>query len=105
MRLAGWLAALLAILAMVVFAIANRGEVAVSLDPLPFAILLPLYAVVMGALFVGLLVGGLVTWPRVIRWRTLARRRKRDVAALELQLETHREDRDAGRAITTPPTP
>lgn len=47
-------------LAVVVFALANRQLVTIDLWPLPFAVDLPVYLAVLGALALGLLVGGSV---------------------------------------------
>lgn len=47
-------------LAVVVFALANRQPVTIDLWPLPFAVDLPVYLAVLGALALGLLVGGSV---------------------------------------------
>lgn len=45
------------VLLAAVFAVANRGTVTISFSPLPFEIPLPVYAAVLGAFAVGLLVG------------------------------------------------
>ncbi len=55
--------AFLAIAAVVVmFALSNRGEVPVSLWPLPFSISLRLSVALLGALAVGILLGGAISW-------------------------------------------
>lgn len=46
-----------AALAVVVFALANRQPVTLDLWPLPFAVDLPVYLAMLGALALGLLVG------------------------------------------------
>lgn len=53
--------------AIILFAIANRGPVTVSLDPFTrdapmFAWSVPLYAVALGGIALGILAGGLATW-------------------------------------------
>jgi len=45
------------ILLAAVFAVANRGVVTISFSPLPFELPMPLYAAVLGAFAVGLVVG------------------------------------------------
>jgi putative membrane protein len=50
------------LLLLVVFAVANRQSVAVSLDPLPFAIDLPLYLLVFAIFLLGLVLGALGQW-------------------------------------------
>lgn len=50
------------LLALAVFAVANRAPVAVSLDPLPYAVELPLYLLVFVSFLIGLGLGGLLLW-------------------------------------------
>ncbi len=52
----------LLLLILVIFAVANRQGVAVSLDPLPFAIELPLYLLVFATFITGLLLGAFAQW-------------------------------------------
>ena len=55
--------AFLAIAAIVVmFAISNRAEVPVSLWPLPFSVSLRLSAALLGALAIGIILGGAIAW-------------------------------------------
>lgn len=56
------LIAALILLLLAVFAVANRQSVSVSLDPLPFALDLPLYLLVFAVFVVGLLLGALGQW-------------------------------------------
>ena len=76
-------------LAMVIiaFAVANRQIVTVSLDPLsaehPAATLsLPLFALIIALLILGVLIGGIAAWLRHSKWRRMARRYEREVIAL-----------------------
>ncbi len=50
------------LLLLVVFAVANRQVVTVSLDPLPFIIHLPLYLLVFAVFLTGLVLGALGQW-------------------------------------------
>jgi uncharacterized integral membrane protein len=75
---------------VVVFAVANRDRVAINLWPLPFDILVPLYVAVLGALGVGVLVGGAVVWFGVLKWRRRARAGERRNAKLERELAAAR---------------
>jgi uncharacterized integral membrane protein len=72
----------LAPLAIIVMAlaVANRGAVTLSLSPLPFEIIAPLYGLLLAALFLGLLVGGFVVWSGRLR-RSLRARRARSAPA------------------------
>ncbi len=85
-RIVFWLAALPLAIVAAAFAIANRAPVAISLDPAPFVLELPLYAVAFGGLVGGLLLGMVALWPGLIRWRAAARRRALDIAALRAEL-------------------
>jgi len=77
---------------IIAFAVANRQIVTVSLDPFsaehPAASLtLPLFALVIGLLIVGVLSGGIAAWLRQSKWRRTARRLEREIADLHLQIE------------------
>jgi uncharacterized integral membrane protein len=70
----GLLAALL-----VMFAVANRQPVAISLDPFDQAdpalvFSLPLYQLIFSVLIGGVLLGGAASWLRQSKWRRRARR-------------------------------
>jgi len=55
----------IAIVVLITFAIANREMVTVNLWPLPFTSSVPLFAAILGAFAVGLLIGsGLTAWSR-----------------------------------------
>ena len=78
---------------IIAFAVANRQIVTVSLDPFsaehPAASLtLPLFALVIVLLVVGVLIGGIAAWLRQARWRRTARRLERETADLHIELET-----------------
>jgi uncharacterized integral membrane protein len=47
---------------VVMFAVSNRDEVMVSLWPLPFSIGMRLSVAVLGALAVGIILGGAIAW-------------------------------------------
>lgn len=78
---------------IIAFAVANRQIVTVSLDPFsaehPAASLtLPLFALVIVLLVVGVLIGGIAAWLRQAKWRRTARRLEREIADLHIELET-----------------
>ncbi len=77
-------------LAMIAFAIANRGDVVVSLDPLPWAFAAPLYVVAMGSVFVGLLAGAAAAWSSGHKWRRVARDKRREAERLAAELGQRR---------------
>jgi uncharacterized integral membrane protein len=78
-------------LIIIAFAVANRQIVTVSLDPFsasaPAASLtLPLFALVIVLLIVGVVIGGTAVWLRHGRWRRAARRLEREVKELSARL-------------------
>ncbi|MBL27420.1 MAG: hypothetical protein CMM50_07720 [Rhodospirillaceae bacterium] len=80
------LVAVVVLVLLVAFSYANPGAVTVSLYPLPFAADIPLFLIVIGTLIVGVVIGGIVTWPDMLRHRRLARRRRQRIEALESKL-------------------
>jgi uncharacterized integral membrane protein len=78
---------------IIAFAVANRQIVTVSFDPFsaerPAASLtLPLFALIIVLLVIGVLVGGTATWLRQAKWRRTARRLEREVADLRIEVDT-----------------
>ncbi len=77
---------------LIAFAVANRQIVTVSLDPFsaehPAASLtLPLFALVIVLLVLGVLIGGIAAWLRQSKWRRTARRLEREIADLHIEIE------------------
>ena len=77
---------------IIAFAVANRQIVTVSLDPFstehPAASLtLPLFALVIVLLVLGVLIGGIAAWLRQSKWRRTARRLERELADLHIEIE------------------
>jgi putative membrane protein len=68
---------------VVVFSLANRDIVTVSLWPLPFEVPMPLYLAMLGPLVIGLLAGGTVSWFGKLRLRWRARASEKRAAAAE----------------------
>jgi uncharacterized integral membrane protein len=78
-------------LIFVVFAVANRHVVTVSLDPFnssdpSLGFTLPLFVVIIAFATVGVLVGGSATWFRQRHWRRAARQHEDDARQLRAQL-------------------
>jgi uncharacterized integral membrane protein len=76
---------------IVAFAVANRQIVTVSLDPFssehPASLLtLPLFALIIVLLIVGVVIGGVAAWLRQAKWRRVARRLEREVGELRSEV-------------------
>ena len=77
MRILAWLIAAVMAVLVIAFAVANRGPVSISVDPLPFALDIPIWTLVIGALAVGFAAGALIRWLLDQRARGATRRRMR----------------------------
>ncbi len=76
----------------IVFAVANRQWVPLSMDPFSqsdpaLAISLPLFLIIFGAVFLGMLIGASVTWMGQGRVRRDLRATKREEKALRKQVD------------------
>ena len=86
---------------LMAFAVANRHSVTVSFDPFnsqePAAsVTLPLFALVLALLIVGVLIGGSASWLRHGRWRRAVRRLEPELGKVRDELDAHK--RAAGGA-------
>jgi uncharacterized integral membrane protein len=100
-------------LIFVVFAVANRHLVTVSLDPFnssdpSLGFTMPLFAVIIAFAVAGVLAGGFATWFRQRRWRRAARQHEADAQQLREQVADLRsritglERRDPQRLAAPP---
>jgi uncharacterized integral membrane protein len=85
-----WLVAIPAGIVLVVFAVANRHTVAVSLDPFggdapAWTATVPLFLLILSMLAIGVLIGGIATWLRQSKWRRAARDLASEVHALRME--------------------
>ena len=90
---------------IIAFAVANRQIVTVSFDPFSAAepaasMTLPLFALIILLLIIGVLIGGVAAWLRQSKWRNSARRLEYELR--ELQRKADVLSRTAGRPATTP---
>lgn len=74
--------------AIIVIVAANRQLVTLSLDPFSrsdpwFAVETPLYALITGAVILGMLAGGTKTWFAQRKWRKAAREAWREIRRTE----------------------
>lgn len=82
-RLAFWFAGLPLAFVIIALSVANRAPVTFSLDPVStgepvLKITLPLFVLLFGAGFVGLVVGWTVAFSGQLHWRREARHRQRE---------------------------
>lgn len=83
MKLIGKLVLGVIAVGVVVFALANRGAVTLSLWPFPIDMQVPIYVAILGALVTGLIIGGAMSWFPKRRLRRYARTAERRAASLE----------------------
>jgi uncharacterized integral membrane protein len=77
---------------IIAFAVANRQDVTVSLDPFnasaPAAsVTQPLFVVIIVAMILGVVIGGIAAWLRQATWRRTARRLEREAGALRGEID------------------
>lgn len=104
MKLIGWGILVIVAVIAVVFAINNHTAQIVDFWPLPYSLNAPLYAVVIGALAVGFVLGAVASWIGGHRWRKLARQRKRQNDTLMRELDGFKA-KERERALATPAEP
>jgi uncharacterized integral membrane protein len=86
------------------FAVANRQTVTVSIDPFnandaAASLKLPLFAVMIGLLIFGVIVGGVAAWLRQGKWRRTARQLQREAQELRTKITAY-ETSGEGAGIT-----
>ena len=91
-KIATWIVLAPLAAVIVAFAVANRQTVTVSFDPFSsaspaYAATLPLFAVILAALILGVIVGGVAAWLRQGKWRRRARQLDGEVRALHEELD------------------
>jgi uncharacterized integral membrane protein len=87
-------------LVLVALAVANREKVTLVLDPFrpdaPTLSLqpLPLYILLLGALMVGVILGGVATWMTQGHWRRTARSKSQDAMRWQAEADRLARERD-----------
>lgn len=95
---------------VVLLAVANRGPVLLSLDPVSptpvFSVALPLYAALFAAVALGMVVGGSAAWLAQGKHRRARREHRRDAERLRREADRLREavarTRDGAPALPAP---
>ena len=95
MKVLFWLLYLPLLVAMATFAAVNRHDIEINLDPLPFGLTVPVFAIVLSAILLGLIVGGFSAWISGRQWRRTARKLGRHNVLLETEIASLREKADA----------
>src|SRR5262249_19128782 len=90
--------------AFIVFAVANRQNVMISLDPFDqqhpgAAVVLPMFLLILGLVIMGVLVGGIAAWLKQSKWRRAARLAEAEARELRAELDHLRR---RSRAIDPP---
>jgi uncharacterized integral membrane protein len=101
MRLLSWIIGLPVAVVLILFAVANRHFVEVSLDPLsqqdPWAALsVPLWTVLFFGVFCGLVAGWIGAWLKQGKWRRAAREARRDLASERSEAARLRREQTGG---------
>ena len=99
-RLVWFPIALVVAVLLVTLAVANRDPVRLVLDPFRpdapvISMTLPLYAYLLGALIVGVVLGGLSTWMTQGRWRRTARIKAQDAMRWQAEADRLARERDS----------
>jgi uncharacterized integral membrane protein len=93
--------ALVGLVVVVAFAIANRAPVEVSFAPLPYLVELPVYGVLLLGLVIGGLLGGAAAWLAGFGRRRAARRLRRKVGTLENQVAVLQKQEQSAEGYAT----
>ncbi len=102
-KLAFWLTLLIAAVVAAILATANRHVVQVDFSPLPFAFDLPLFVVVFGSVFLGMVVTAGAAWFWAGKWRRQARERGRTIGGLRAEVANLRAA--TAKPVAQPPVP
>lgn len=86
MKLFSWLFIATLALVIIVLSIGNKAAVIFSLYPLPFEMELPLYILILGGAFLGVLLGSLRTWISDGKARKENRAYKQEILRLKAEL-------------------
>lgn len=95
-RLVRAVLSLIVTVAMVVFAVANRGDVTVIWSPGHDPLVAPLFAVALGFMIAGFIVGAILVWLNNTGRRQNYRRQKREIRRLRHDLDAANENGHTG---------
>jgi uncharacterized integral membrane protein len=82
-RICAWIVGLPVLVAVVLFALDNRGDLVLGFWPVPWKVSLPIYLWVLGFVLAGFLFGGVVAWISGHRKRAALHRARLEVERLQ----------------------
>lgn len=91
MGIISWLIVLILGAVVAALGVANRGDVTISLDPVPFQLDLPIALVVGGAILLGFFWGYFTSWFGGAKFRRAARIRAHTIEITERELKTAKD--------------
>ena len=103
-RILRWIIGLPIAIVVIGFAVANRQWTRLSLDPFSsespiLSINMPLWALFIFGVFIGIVVGWIVSWFAHGKWRKLARDRRAEIMKLQSELEIAKNPQPPEREI------
>ena len=94
MRIIGWIFGIPLATVILVFSIANRGDVTIDLWPLPITANLPVYLIGLGGLALGILLCVFTLGIAAFWWRVRAKHGERKLTALQKEMSALQEKLD-----------
>ena len=90
------------LIAVILFTVSNRGDIMLSLFPLPYEVALPTYLFFLLTLLLGYVAGGLSNGLKTLHHKRAAKREHRKVEALEQEVASLRAKE---ATLTAPKSP
>ncbi len=72
---------------LIVFAVSNRGPIAINLWPVPVSVEIPLFILLFAVLTIGVVWGGVATWMSGGNARKIARAKVREARSSEMEIK------------------
>jgi uncharacterized integral membrane protein len=101
LRIVSWIVAAPIVILVVLFAVSNLDSITLRLKPFPDELTLPIWLLTLIQLFVGFLLGAIVTWIGDRRRRRETRLLNKRTAELEQSLAEAEKKLAAARAVPT----
>jgi uncharacterized integral membrane protein len=98
-RILSWIVAAPIVVLVVLFAVSNREPITLRLLPFPFDLTIPIWLLTLIELFVGFLLGAIVTWIGDRRRRRETRLLARRVIELEQSLAAQKQAGEADKKL------